>query len=187
MILAYSPSLDRDIDLTRASASELAALRQDMASPLWHNAAPGIRRAIEAAVNAQEAPAKPKGNKNPGAELSYEEKEQLLKDMKGPEVPEPESKDPRYGYKLPLTSSLILAAEQISKGPDASQGDTKENAIDFINANGSAMDDYTVQQLREALTSAGYTQQVADAAITELLGQEALLALATPVKELLVK
>ena len=54
MILVYSPSLDRDIDLTRASASELAALRQDMASPLWYNAAPGIRRVIEAAVNAAE-------------------------------------------------------------------------------------------------------------------------------------
>ena len=50
MILVYSPSLDRDIDLTRASASELAALRQDMASPLWQSAAPGIRRVVEAAV-----------------------------------------------------------------------------------------------------------------------------------------
>ena len=50
MILVYSPSLDRDIDLTRASASELAALRQDMDSPLWQSAAPGIRRVVEAAV-----------------------------------------------------------------------------------------------------------------------------------------
>ena len=54
MILVYSPSLDRDVDLTRACASELAALRQDMASPLWHNAAPGIQRVIEAAVNGSE-------------------------------------------------------------------------------------------------------------------------------------
>lgn len=132
-------------------------------------------------------PVKAPDVKNPGAELSYNEKEQLLNDMKGPKAPEPEDKDPRYGYKLPLTSSLTLASEQMSKGPDASQGDTKDNAIEFINANGSAMDDYTVQQLREALTSAGYTQPVADSAITELLGQEALLALATPVKELLEK
>ena len=123
--------------------------------------------------------------KNPGAELSYDEKEQLLKDMKGPEAPAPEDKDPRYGYKLPLTSSLVLAAEQLTKGPDASQGDTMDNAIEFINANGAAMDDFTVQQLREALTAAGYTQPVADSAITELLGQDALLALATPVKALL--
>ena len=50
MILVYSPSLDRDIDLTRASASELAALRQDMDSPLWQSAAPGIRPVVEAAV-----------------------------------------------------------------------------------------------------------------------------------------
>ena len=41
---------DRDIDLTRASASELDALRRDMDSPLWQSAAPGIRRVVEAAV-----------------------------------------------------------------------------------------------------------------------------------------
>ena len=50
MILAYCPSLDRDVDLTRLSADELAALRRDMASPLWRNAAPGIKRVIEAAI-----------------------------------------------------------------------------------------------------------------------------------------
>lgn len=54
MILVYSPSLARDIDLTRANSFELAALKQDMASPLWHNAAPGIKRVIEAAVNGAE-------------------------------------------------------------------------------------------------------------------------------------
>ena len=52
MILAYCPSLDRDVDLTRLSAAELDALRQDMASPLWHNAAPGIKRVVEAAIAA---------------------------------------------------------------------------------------------------------------------------------------
>lgn len=52
MILVYSPSLDRDVDLTRASASDLAALRRDMASPLWRNAAPGIKRVVEAALSA---------------------------------------------------------------------------------------------------------------------------------------
>ena len=51
MILVYSPSLDRDIDLTRACAAELEALRRDMASPLWRNAAPGIKRVVEAALN----------------------------------------------------------------------------------------------------------------------------------------
>ena len=50
MILAYSPSLDRDVDLTRLSADELDALRRDMDSPLWKSAAPGIRRVVEAAV-----------------------------------------------------------------------------------------------------------------------------------------
>ena len=50
MILVYCPSLNRDVDLTRLSQTELAALRQDMASPLWRNAAPGIRRVVEAAV-----------------------------------------------------------------------------------------------------------------------------------------
>jgi hypothetical protein len=123
--------------------------------------------------------------KNPGAEMSYDEKEKALEDMKGPAPKAPEEKDPRYGYKLPLTSGLVTAAAQLSHGPDASQGDNVENAIEFIKANGSDMDDYSVQQLREALTSAGYTQQVADDAITELLGQEALQALATPVKVLL--
>ena len=50
MILAYCPTLRRDVDLTRLSQTELAALRQDMDSPLWQSAAPGIRRVIEAAV-----------------------------------------------------------------------------------------------------------------------------------------
>lgn len=77
------------------------------------------------------------------------------------------------------------AAEQLTSGPDASQGDNVENAIEWINANGKDLDDYTVQQLRDALQAAGYTQQVADEAVTELLGQEALQALATPVKSLL--
>ena len=51
MILAYSPSLNRDVDLTRLSQSEAEALRRDMASPLWRNAAPGIKRVVEAALN----------------------------------------------------------------------------------------------------------------------------------------
>ena len=50
MILAYCPSLNRDVDLTRLSAAELDALRRDMDSPLWQSAAPGIRRVVEAAV-----------------------------------------------------------------------------------------------------------------------------------------
>ena len=50
MILAFSPTLRRDVDLTRLSADELDALRRDMDSPLWQSAAPGIRRVIEAAV-----------------------------------------------------------------------------------------------------------------------------------------
>jgi len=54
MILAYSPTLNRDVDLAKLNDSERAALRQDMASPLWHNAAPGIKRVIEAAVNGAE-------------------------------------------------------------------------------------------------------------------------------------
>ena len=33
MILAFSPSLRRDVDLTRLSADELSALRRDMDSP----------------------------------------------------------------------------------------------------------------------------------------------------------
>lgn len=77
------------------------------------------------------------------------------------------------------------AADQLDSGPDASQGDNVENAIEWINGNGKDLDDLTVQQLRDALQAAGYTQQVVDEAVTELLGQEALLALATPVKSLL--
>ena len=50
MILAYSPTLNRDVDLTRLSATELDALRRDMALPCWRDAAPGIRRVVEAAV-----------------------------------------------------------------------------------------------------------------------------------------
>jgi hypothetical protein len=77
------------------------------------------------------------------------------------------------------------AADQLDSGPDASQGDNVENAIEWINGNGKDLDDKTVQELRDALQAAGYTQQVADEAVTELLGQEALQALATPVKSLL--
>ena len=51
MILVYSPSLNRDVDLTRLSAYEAESLRKDMASPLWRNAAPGIKRVVEAALN----------------------------------------------------------------------------------------------------------------------------------------
>ena len=51
MILAYCPSLDRDVDLTRLSELEAEALRRDMAGPLWCNAAPGIKRVVEAALN----------------------------------------------------------------------------------------------------------------------------------------
>ena len=50
MILAYCPSLNRDVDLTRLSEHEAESLRQDMDSPLWQSAAPGIRRVVEAAV-----------------------------------------------------------------------------------------------------------------------------------------
>ena len=50
MILAFSPSLRRDVDLTRLSQVEMDALRRDMDSPLWQSAAPGIRRVVEAAV-----------------------------------------------------------------------------------------------------------------------------------------
>lgn len=77
------------------------------------------------------------------------------------------------------------AAEQLTKGPDASKGDTVDNAIEFINANSGSLVDFTVQELRDALASAGYTQQVADEAVTDLLGNEALMALASPVKNLL--
>ena len=77
------------------------------------------------------------------------------------------------------------SAAGLTKGPDASHGDNTDNAIEFINANGGDMDDYTVQELREALTAHGFTQQVADDAITDLLGQDALAALGTPVKSLL--
>ena len=51
MILAYCPSLRRDVDLTNLSEHETEALKKDMASPLWRNAAPGIRRVVEAALN----------------------------------------------------------------------------------------------------------------------------------------
>lgn len=51
MILVYSPSMNRDIDLTRASSAERDALRRDMERPGIF-AAPGIRRVIEAAVAA---------------------------------------------------------------------------------------------------------------------------------------
>ena len=51
MILVYSPSLNRDVDLTRLSEHEADALKKDMSSPLWRNAAPGIRRVVEAAIS----------------------------------------------------------------------------------------------------------------------------------------
>ena len=51
MILAYSPTLNRDVDLTRLSQVEMDALRRDMDSPCWRDAAPGIRRVVEAAVS----------------------------------------------------------------------------------------------------------------------------------------
>ena len=51
MILAFSPTLNRDVDLTRLSEHEAEALKRDMASPLWRNAAPGIKRVIEAALS----------------------------------------------------------------------------------------------------------------------------------------
>ena len=51
MILVYSPSLNRDVDLTRLSAFEAESLRKDMASPLWRNAAPGIKRVVEATIS----------------------------------------------------------------------------------------------------------------------------------------
>lgn len=77
------------------------------------------------------------------------------------------------------------AANQLTKGPDASKGDTVDNAIEWVNANSGDLEDCTVQELRDGLAAAGYTQQVADEAVTELLGNEALMALATPVKHLL--
>jgi len=51
MILAFSPTLNRDVDLARLSEHEADALKKDMSSPLWRNAAPGIRRVVEAALN----------------------------------------------------------------------------------------------------------------------------------------
>jgi len=51
MILVYCPSLNRDVDLTRLSEHEAESLRKDMASPLWRNAAPGIKRVVEATIS----------------------------------------------------------------------------------------------------------------------------------------
>ena len=51
MILVFSPTLNRDVDLTRLSQPEAEALKRDMAGPLWCNAAPGIKRVVEAALN----------------------------------------------------------------------------------------------------------------------------------------
>lgn len=97
---------------------------------------------------------------------------------------QPEPKDPPKPHE-DTTPEPKKAADQLDNGPDASKGDNVENAIEWINANGKDLDDKTVQELRDALQAAGYTQQVADEAVTELLGQEALQALATPVKSLL--
>ena len=90
--------------------------------------------------------------------------------------------------KMPPAEPVLAskqAANQLTKGPDASKGDTVDNAIEWVNANSGDLEDCTVQELRDGLAAAGYTQQVADEAVTELLGNEALMALATPVKHLL--
>ena len=80
-----------------------------------------------------------------------------------------------------ITATKKQAEEHIA-GPSGTDGDTTDAAIDFINANAKDMEDYSVQQLREALTQAGFTQQVATDAISDLLGNDALLALGEPVK-----
>ena len=79
------------------------------------------------------------------------------------------------------------SADLVEVIPDRvpSKGDTVDNAIEWVNANSGDLEDCTVQELRDGLAAAGYTQQVADEAVTELLGNEALMALATPVKHLL--
>lgn len=50
MILIYSPSLARDIDLTRATAADREALKRDLERGA---VAPGLRGVVEAAVAAK--------------------------------------------------------------------------------------------------------------------------------------
>ena len=76
----------------------------------------------------------------------------------------------------------LKKAEEVIKGPSGLDGDNVDAAIEFINANAKNMEDYSVQHMIEALTSSGFSQQIANAAVSDLLGDDALLALGEPVK-----
>ena len=100
-------------------------------------------------------------------------------------VPEPPKQQGPHVVNTNPGTRKGSSVEMLEKGPDASKGDTITNALEYINANGSKLEKFTVQELRNALTAAGYTLPVADSAIKDLLGNKALMALATPVSAFL--
>jgi hypothetical protein len=65
--------------------------------------------------------------------------------------------------------------------------DTVESAIAFIEDNATRFEDANVAEVQTALTKAGFSREVIDKAITDLLGPDATQALGTPVKVLLEK
>jgi hypothetical protein len=65
--------------------------------------------------------------------------------------------------------------------------DTVESAVAFIEDNATKFEDANVAEVQTALTKAGFSREVTDKAITDLLGPDATQALGTPVKVLLEK
>ena len=65
------------------------------------------------------------------------------------------------------------------------EGDTTSAALDYIHAHAGDLEDQTVQHLRDTLVTVGFTLPVVDAAVTDLLGTEALTALGARVSSFL--
>lgn len=63
--------------------------------------------------------------------------------------------------------------------------DTVESAVTFIEDNATKFEDANVAEVQTALIKAGFSREVTDKAITDLLGPDATQALGTPVKVLL--
>ena len=84
-----------------------------------------------------------------------------------------------------IVAGLHLAADEAPNALMHNAVDTKSDAIAYIHDNADRFEDFTVQQLRDGLSEGGFSDQVADAAVTGLLGSDALLALGSPVADFL--
>jgi hypothetical protein len=91
--------------------------------------------------------------------------------------------------KLMLEASKYASTVEIKAVTDAptaeSHGDTVENAEEFILSAVDKMEEGTVGDLQAALLAANYSPQVAQLAISNCLGVEALLVLSSPITQLL--